>query len=711
MQSDQTLQTGNVADWVRSVHFGNFTAAHVDESYIKNNFNILASEPLDCAAARVFLLPTGFGKIVPIAEIELEQISARLCLANFSSRVHATRLREQLDLVVAFRGIAVSGEDITVDLALREEIVGYTLPQHSFTVSSSVENSLDLNLNIQIGQNSAHDPACYNETNLDALFFQLGSERLAECRFPVSSINPTGLRVDLDELQQSEYLNTGCYESVEQGDEETVFLFQITPGFGDESSVCGYIASNPSSYDPYFFTVSIPNRITTTSDNTLANTVALRYDENTLELRPCSVDDEGFDQGVSSLIPMGRLRFLLRVLTDYDFLPIAVSLPTLNIQDIDLRIVEGPDFLPASANETHVVQFTLETTECLWVITQHSEQPATPENFIGCTVDYLSQMSVVANVTFADAFSQSNRLLGEERNIVYQSTNASDCPIEAVTTDITSTYNAKLQVSDTRGNTENLNLANPIIVSIALDELLMQSFQGLSVIMDQVIVTLSSNAEDENIEYVRMFSVSEKIGQMGLDFHAYYFDGHFCRTFTDAVENVSSATCQRFYSDKPDAGGQWNGFLTEKTSEAAGFFLEDLDGSPRVATCQDVTRLKEDRFTFTPSNWIFGEYPYSSGTMTVMATAYVRSCVSIGNDFIGSRRALQTSNNDGSGSTIIMRNVSFVNSQVIIAGGNGNIVEDSLLRDLVITLAVVIALCSIPIIVLVVSKLRVNFYV
>ena len=689
VQVDQSLQTGDDPDFIRTVHYGNFSRAHVDADYIKNNLNIFASEPLHCQSARALLIPSTEGLIVPVGDIKLVQITPNLCLANFSNVVEATRLREPLDLAIGFQdGFVVSGQDIQVDLALREAVVGFSLPQHTIVAGadSNENGNLDLSLNVQIGPNSRHNETCFTQSN--QLAFQLGDPVTANpnCLFPATAVSRdlqgSTARVDVTGLTQSQYLREECYESYEVTDNAVVFTFQANLAFG---AGCEYIEEFPHYYDPFYFTVSISSEITARSEQTLANTVQLDYIQESLELIPCSVDDEGFDQDVSALIPMGRLRFDLRVVADYQVVPIEVNLVDLHIQDVDLRIVSGPTFLPQRVNESDVVEYTLETTECLWVITQHSEQPATPENLIGCTVDYLSQMTIQANVTFADTFFQDNVLLGDERSIVYQSNNASDCPVQAITTDVTSVYNAELIVQDLFGNSENLNLDNEIVVRLSLDAALMSAFDGLTVVMEQVIVTLTSeeeNEEDEN--FVRLYSTNDKRSRMQLDFHPYYSDGHFCRSYTPAPDNVTSATCQRFYSDA--VRGEWNGFMADQLN--TDLFVEDLDGQPRLAWCQDRTDLKEDRFIFKPSNWVFSEYPYSTGTMVVTATAFVRSCNTVADDFV--RRLLQESNgDDGTGSTIVFQNVSFINSNVVVNNGDGNVINANtqLLQDLLIALS------------------------
>ena len=691
IQVDQTLQSGNVPDFIQTPFYGNFTRAHVESDWLKNNFNLFSQEALNCENARILLLPTEDGKIVPVGDIVPEQINPNLCLVNFSGLVEATRLREELDLVIGFQGIAVSGNNIEVGIALRESIVGFTLPQHTFVVSADQIDStkLDINLNIQIGQNSGHNESCFETSNLDQLFFQLGDpETVApECRFPATAVSRdlqgSTARVDALGITQQQYLNQ-CYESFEVTEQAVIFTYQVSPSFG---AGCEYTTDFPNYYDTYFFTVSISSTLTGESDQTLANTVQIDYRDDTLELIPCAVDDEGFDQDVSSLIPMGRLRFTVDVLTDYLFVPIAVNLTEANIQDIDLRVVNGPTFLAERVNESDVVRFVVETSECLWVITQHSEQPATQENLIGCTVDYLSQMTIRASVNFADNFEQDNVLLGDERSILYQSNNATDCPVQAVSTDVTSVYNAGLIVQDVFGNTENLNLDQDIIVRLTLDSELMTAFDGLTVVMDQLIVTLTSDEiEEEDGDFVRLYSANDKRAQMQFDFRPYYDDAHFCRSFTPAPDNVTNPTCQRFYSE--GTRGVWNPFLASQLN--TDFFVQDLDGQPRLALCQDRTDLKEDRFIFKPSNWIFSEFPYSTGTMSITATAFVRSCDTVGDNF-ARRRLQQQEGNDGTGSTIIFQNVSFINTNLVVNTGDGNTINSTtqFLQDLLIAVAAI----------------------
>lgn len=706
VQVDQTLRTGNDPTYIRTVYYGNYSRAHIDSNYIKNNFNLFSSgQELDCEATRVLLLPTRDGFIVPLADITLQQITPTLCLANFSNLVYAERLREDVDLAIGFQGIVPSYEDIDVQIALREKIVGYTLPQHSTVVTADPQDStkIDISLSVQIGANSIHNETCFAQENLDQLAFQLGDPLQAkpECLFPatsISDISPRGsVLIETLGITQAQYLNQ-CSDSVEFRDGSVVYTFQVSESFGTS---CGYIEEYPDEYPSYFFTITIASTISANNQEQLANTIQLDYRQDTLELIPCASDDEGFDQSVSSLIPMGRLRFTLDILTAYQFVPVAVGLPTLNIQDIELRVVSGPTFLPQRVNESDVTQYVLETAECLWVVTQHSEQPATQENLIGCTVDYLSQMSITANVTFADAFVQDNVLLGDERSIVYQSNNASDCPVQAATTDVTSTYNAQLIVQDRFGASDSLNLDQEIVIRVGLDSQLMQAFDGLTVVMDQIIINLvSDELTAEDGEFVRMFSTVDKISQMQLDFHPYYRDGHFCRSYTPAPSNLTSATCQRFYSD--GARGQWNPFMAEQLGTS--FFQEDLDGQPRYSFCQDRTELKEDRFIFTPSNWIFSQFPYSTGTMQITATAFVRQCTTVADDFTTRRRFLrrlqESGGTDGTGSTIIFQNVTFINSDVNVAGGDLVVNEmDALYRDIIIGLSIamgviILACCS-----------------
>lgn len=705
VQTDQSIGTGLIPDQVVTPYYGNFSAVNVDENYIKNNLNIFAPEDVDCADALALLLPTEEGRIVPIAQVELEQIGPAVCLVNFSSVAKADRLREEVDLVIGFReGFVLSGTEIDVSLVLRESIVGFTLPQHSFVATADPNDStrLDLTLSVLISPNSKHNDTCFAPDNLDQLAFQLGdpadpSYPRPECLFPatnkIQSDNRPTFRIDALGIEQSQYLNQ-CYDSIEVTEDNVIFTYQVREAFGNN---CEYVVEFPEYYNPFFFTVSISTRIMATNDGgTLANTVEVDYRDDTLQLIPCAVDDEGFDQDVSSLIPMGRLRFNVDVKTSYDFVPIGIVLEELRIGDVDLRVVDGPIF--SAVNGTNTGRLTVETTECLWVITQHSEQPATQENLIGCSIDYLSQMTIVANVTFADTFIQDNELLGQERSIVYQSNNASDCPVQAISTDVTAAYNADLIIQDPFGNSENLNLDTPIVSRLGLDATLMQAFDGLNVVMDQVIVTLTSDeltAADG--EFVRMFSPNDKRNQMQFDFHPYYSDGHFCRSYIPAPDNSSAATCQRFYSE--GTLGQWNPFLAESLS--TDFFVEDADGQPRVSFCQDRTDLKEDRFIFTPNNWIFGQFPYTSGTMSITATAFVRNCIVVGDngELPTRRRALQQywhgrglQEGDGTGSTIIFQNVTFVNSPLTINQGN-NVVDPNtaLIRDLIIGFSTVIA--------------------
>ena len=267
VQTQQTLQTGDQPDFIQTPYYGNFTRAHVDSAYLKNNFNIFSTQELVCEKSRVLLLPTLPGKLVPVADIALQQVNPQLCLGNFTGLVEATRLREELDLVIGFQGITTSGEDIEVHIALREAIVGFTLPQHTIiaTADPNDNQKLDINLNVQFGQNSKHNESCFLESNVDQLAFQLGNLTMAkpECLFPATSVSRSSLRetarVDAQGIDQAAYLNQ-CYESFEITENAVVFTYQVNPSFGNN---CEYIADFPDYYEPlllYRFDCFHPNR-------------------------------------------------------------------------------------------------------------------------------------------------------------------------------------------------------------------------------------------------------------------------------------------------------------------------------------------------------------------------------------------------------------------------------------------------------------------
>ena len=658
----QTFSTGTSGNVVETIEYGNFTIAYEEDAVVKNNFNFFSISPIDCTQSQGFLFEQD-GPAEPIAVATLIQSNPNNCLLNFSTLVSEDDLRKTVDLVLAFGGIP----DEQVNVVTLETIVPYTEPTHTWVVEETQgdDSIVATSLNIQINADSNHNESCLEEANVENVFFQFlpGGDApgtLETCKFPVDTmvVNEVENTVRIDYgLLQSEYQR--CYrQDPEARGQDIVYTMEVRPVIGG----CDYY----DSYSTYIFTVTLDSQINVNATANV-NSLVIDYLDDTLTLIPCTAELDG----VNPLVPLARLDFIVEVNTAYGTEATSVVLTEKTLSEIPLDIV-GDVNLTALPGTNTKARFRLRTSECLFVETQHSSQPATQANLIGCTVDYLQPMDIQALATYADGFTESNDIVGAERDVVFGSASAAECDgIIVPVSDVTQEYGAQLVLEDYNEQVSSLNLNNPIVARVELTNTDLAETTGVSVVLNDVIVTLT--AATSGTVYRRTYSQANKITQMQFDFSPYEEDGHFCR-FYDA----SSETCERFYNQTDEeaayADNHWNAYLQYLYDVGpSGFFVTDADGR-KYRGCQDLAVSGADSFVFTPSDWIFGEFPENTGTMEFQVTAFVRSCsgaparlLRVSSGKIETGRELQ---NDLEDVAIVFNNVTIVNSQIVIGGGN-----------------------------------------
>ena len=657
----QTFSTGTSGSVVETLDFGNFAIAYEEGAVVKNNFNFFSIAPIDCTQSQGFLFEQN-GAAAPIAVTTLVQSSPNNCLMNFSTLVSEDDLRKTLDLVLAFAGIP----DQFVNVVTLETIVPYTNPTHTWVVEETQgdDSVVATTLNIQINADSNHNESCLEATNVDNVFFQFipGGDApgtLAECRFPVDTmvVNQAEKTVRIDYgLLQQEYQR--CYrQDPELIGQNIVYTMEMRPVIGG----CDYY----DSYATYVFTVTLDGQIS--ANNTAnVNSLVIDYLDDTLEIIPCTAELSG----VNPLVPLARLEFIVEVNTAYGTEALSVALTEKTLSEIPLDIIGSANLTGLPGSNTKA-RFRLRTSECLFVETQHSSQPATQANLVGCTVDYLQPMDIIAFATYADGFTESNDLRGTERDVIFTSASAAECAgIIAPVSDVTQEYGAQLILEDYNQQTASLNLNNPIVARLELTNTNLAETTGVSVVLNELVVTLTEAVS--GTVYRRTYSQSNKIVQMQFDFSPYEQDGHFCRFY-----DVPSTTCERFYNQTDNAAeyadNHWNAYLQGLYDVGpSGFFVTDA-ADRKYRGCQDLSVSGADSFVFTPSEWIFGAFAETTGTMEVQATAFVRSCAGSParllrtTTVVDQGRALQ---NDLEDVAIVFNNVTIINSQIVIGGGN-----------------------------------------
>lgn len=687
----QQLSTGQPGDVVETVEYGNFTIAYAEDAVTKNNYNFFSLTPIDCTSSQAFLFEQG-GISEPIAMVNLVQANPNNCLMNFSTLVSEDDLRKTLDLVLAFGDIP--GE--TVNIVILEQIVPFTEPTHTWVVEETQgdDSVVAMSLNIQINADSNHNESCLEESNVENVFFQLipGGDApgtLENCIFPVDtmSVNDAEKSVRINYgLLQSEYQR--CYRQ----DPETIgqdirYTMEVRPVIGG----CDYY----DSYETYIFTVTLDSQIQV-NNTANVNSLVIDYLPDTLELVPCTPELDG----VNPLVPLARLDFVVEVNTAYGVEAVSVALTERVLSEVPLDIISGANYSSLPGSNTKA-RFRLRTSECLFVETQHSAQPATQANLIGCAIDYLQPMDIQALATYTDGFTESNDLVGAERDVIFQSQSAAECAgIIVPVSDVTQEYGAQLILEDYNQQTANLNLNNPIVARVELTNTDLAETTGVSVVVNDLVVTLT--AATSGTVFRRVYTQADKIANMQFDFSPYEQDAHFCRIYQSAGE-----TCDRFYRQTSNpaeyATNNWNAFLqTLFDVGPSGFFVTDAAGR-KYRGCQDLAVSAADSFVFTPSDWIFGEFPENTGTMEVEATAYLRTCAGTPARRLRLKSSLAAPGamvdgrelqNDLEDVAIVFNNVTIINSQIVIGGGAaaGANAFDPMSSPVVIALIVVVAL-------------------
>ena len=685
----QSFSTGTSTDVVETLDYGNFTVAYAEDSVVKNNWNFFSLTPIDCTQSQGFLFEQN-GAAEPIASATLLQANPNNCLLNFSLSVSEDDLRKDLDLVLAFAGVP----DEQVNVVTLESIVPYTVPTHTWAVEETQgdDSVVATSLNIQINADSGHNKSCLQQTNVQNVFFQFipGGDApgtLEECRFEVDTmvVNEAEKTVRINYgLLQGEYQR--CHrQDPENVGQDIVYTMEVRPVIGG----CDYY----DSYSTYIFTVTLDSQIQVNATANV-NSLVIDYLDDTLSVIPCIAELDG----VNPLVPLARLDFIVEVNTAYGTEAVSVALTEKTLSEISLDIIGSVNYTSLPGTNTKA-RFRLRTSECLFVETTHSAQPATQANLVGCSVDYLQAMDIEALATYNDGFTESNDLVGSERDVIFQSASAAECDgIVVPVSDVTQKFGAQLVLEDYQQRTDSLNLNNPVVARVELTNVDLAETTGVSVVLNELVFTLT--AAVSGTVYRRTYSQTSKIDQMQFDFSPYERDGHFCRIY-----DTTDETCDRFYRQTSVpaeyAEKNWNSYLQGLFDVGpSGFFVTDGTGR-KYRGCQDLSASSADSFVFTPSDWIFDQFPESTGTLVVEATAYIRACagtparrilkIHSPATEVGTSRELQKQLEDVA---IVLNNVTVVNSQIVIgggtaAGGSIDLMAQPLVIGLVSTLAVV----------------------
>lgn len=679
----QTFSTGEDGNVVQTIEYDNFTIAYAETSVVKNNFNFFSPTPIDCTQSQGFLFEQD-GTAEPVAMATLIQSNANTCLLNFSTRISEVDLRKDLDLVLGFAGIP----NEQVNVVFLESIVPFTQPTHSWVVEEDQgsDEQVAVSLNIKINADSKHNETCLEEENVGAVFMQFlpGGDApgtLAECKFAVDSLT-------VNEAEKTVRINYGlmqtgyqrCYrQDPETVGQDIVYTMEVEPDIGG----CDYYEE----YSTYIFTVTLDSEINV-DNNVTANALVIDYLPETLDLIPCTAADL---DGVNPQVPLAKLDFVVEVNTAYGTSAVSVALTDRVLSDIPLDIISSANYSTLPGGNTKA-RFQLRTSECLFVDTDHAAEPVSQANLIACSIDYLQPMDIQALATYSDGFTESNDLQGSDRDVSFTSATVAECAgVVVPVSDVTQEFGAQLVLEDYNGRTDSLNLNNPIVARVELTNTALTETTGVSVVMNDVIVTLTSATS--GTVFRRTYSQANKIAQMQFDFSNYEEDGHFCRYYEPTGE-----TCDRFYRQTSVEAeyetNYWNAYLQSLFDVGtSGFFVEDGAGR-KYRGCQDLAVSSADSFVFTPADWVFGEFPENDGTMVFEATAFVRSCdgtparrLSLKTSRISSRE-LQNNLEDVA---IVFNNVSIVNSPIVIVTGLGGTVATVAEQPLLIALISVVS--------------------
>jgi hypothetical protein len=502
-------------------------------------------------------------------------------------------------------------------------------PIHIFTVD--LNDLTVVNLDLNINKNSYANFSCI--TNQSQILF-LDDEDQPLCTFDTdsfNSINADNVVLGFN-LAQNEYIYCN-YNDVDE-ENEIVYYFKV------KSDIKDCVDNYDENYTDFVFTVGFLKQININTTNTVEEVVSIDIDDDSLNMVFCPEDERDVD--ISHLIPMAKLKFTVNVITLYTLAPILLEIIESEFGDVNLALVSEITFTDHDDDSTHTtISFELQTTECLWVQTLHNQLPNSESNFIGCSIDYLPALSLNLRTTFADNSIETTSINNADRFVTFTSQNVDDCPVLPISNDVTTIFRSDLIIQDDSGNDNNFNLNQQIIIKIELLNLELVAQSGVSVVINEVIVSLDN-------EFIRAYDVTNKKSQMQLDYHPFYSDGHFCRYF----DSNNNDTCSYFYNPVNNtslyATSNWNSYLEDNK----GVLFDEND---KFAHCQDLEDHHIDTFIFTPSNWVFSEFTRQSGMMSVTITAFLHFC----SESPSRRRYLQE--DTAPLSTIVLRNITVLN--------------------------------------------------
>lgn len=606
------INTGSNEFEIVSPLFGNYSAAYAVAGISKQNINLFAFSAINCVDSIALLFDQTSDSTTPLAEVALTQVDATTCQINFDFEISEADLRKTLDLVIAFRDVAIGGTNLVVQLL--DSIVPFTLPTHQWIVQETQGDDavVTMSLNIQINENSAHEEACV--TNQERYFRFLpavDAPRDAEaCTFLIDGIQTfdNGERIQLDyTFEQEDY--TECYRQTPQNiGQSIVYTFEVVP----QIEGCEYFADYPS----FIFTATLSNQLDF-NQTANVNQAVLRTLASSIRLVPC----EGTENEVNSLVPIARIEFDIQIDTAYGTPTSAVNILTSTMQDVGFGLVTS-EGMPTNAftysslpDGNTRASGTLRSNECLFVDTVHSGSPASQQNLLSCSIEYLPPLDLEVNIIYNDGFVEVADLIGTGREISFESDSLTECAgIIIPSNDVTQVYQAQLTMKDYNDRTSSLNINNPIVLQVDLTNVDLVTETGVSVVIEDVVVSFDD-------EFRRTFTQDDKEALMKVISSSYYDDAVYCRKF-DPEDDV----CSRFL-DVESETGNWNTrYQTLWDAGVSGLFRTDPSGGRSYRGCTPHLQSSSDSFVFTPSEWIFGNFPRSTGVMQVIVTAYLRSC-------------------------------------------------------------------------------------
>lgn len=210
-----------------------------------------------------------------------------------------------------------------------------------------------------------------------------------------------------------------------------------------------------------------------------------------------------------------------------------------------------------------------------------------------CEFTHLGYLDIEAE--FHSDSSVDNAVL-EQNVLPVKVFEGDECALPAVQEDVSADFPMTVSV-------DGASLDDEVTVSVAFDTL--DNSAKVTVRILNVLVSIDGGA------FAHTFDVEEKVALMQRSTTPYYDDAHFCRY------EEADGVCGIFYDF--ESGVRWNDYCTANAGRFQGLHRG-------YRGCMRVDSRAEDRFAFTPSNWVFNQFAGTATTMTVRVIATVDTC-------------------------------------------------------------------------------------